>query len=227
VWYDEGMNASIQHHSIDPATLHPKRGLRARLFARAMARGNDEHDRLIEPYKRQLLTDLHGDLLEIGPGSGPNLSFYPPDVHWIGVEPNPYMYPYLRANAAKQGQEIDLRTGYTEALPVEDNSMDVVVSTLVLCSVHDLNASLAEIKRVLRSGGKFVFIEHVAAAPGSGLRQAQNFIRPLWSFFADGCHPNREIGRHLGEAGFAQLEIEHFTVEMPIVKPHIAGYAVK
>jgi SAM-dependent methyltransferase len=221
------MNASIQHHPIDPACLRPKRGLRARLFAKSMAQGNDEHDRLIEPYKRKLLTDLHGELLEIGPGSGPNLSYYPPDVHWTGVEPNPYMHPYLRAAAAQQGRVIDLRTGYTEALPVEDQSMDAVVSTLVLCSVHDLRASLAEIKRVLKPGGKFVFIEHVAAEPGSGLRRMQNFIRPLWSFFADGCHPNREIWRRLEEAGFAQLEIEHFTIDVPIIKPHIAGYAVK
>jgi SAM-dependent methyltransferase len=221
------MNASIQHHPIDPAALRPKRGLRARLFAKAMAQGNDTHDLLIEPYKRKLLTDLHGKLLEIGPGSGPNLTYYPPDVHWTGVEPNPYMHPYLRANAAQQGRVIDLRTGYTEALPIEDQSMDAVVSTLVLCSIHNLPASLAEIRRVLKPGGKFVFIEHVAAEPGSGLRRMQNFVRPLWSLLADGCHPNREIWRRLEEVGFAQLEIEHFTVDVPIVKPHIAGYAVK
>lgn len=221
------MNASIQNHTIDPASLRPKRGLRARLFAKMMSQGEDELDERVAPYKRRLLGDLHGDLLEIGPGSGPNLGYYSPDVHWIGVEPNPYMHTYLRANAAIQGRMIDLRTGYSEALPVESQSMDAVVSTLVLCSVHDLPATLAEIKRVLKPGGRFVFIEHVAAAPGSGLRRVQNMVRPLWSFLADGCQPNREIWRLIEEAGFARLEIEHFTVDVPIAKPHIAGYAVK
>ncbi|MCC6456294.1 MAG: class I SAM-dependent methyltransferase [Caldilineaceae bacterium] len=220
-------NSPNSHHPIDPALLHPKRGLRARLFARMMAQVDDVHGDFIIPYKRRLLGDLHGDLLEIGPGAGPNFAYYAADVHWTGVEPNPYMHPYLRANAATQGRTIDLRTGYTEALPVEDESMDVVVSTLVLCSVYDLDVSLAEVRRVLRPGGKFVFIEHVAATTGSGLRRVQNWLQPLWSFAADGCHPNREIWRYLEEAGFARLELEHFNIDVPVVKPHIAGYAVK
>jgi SAM-dependent methyltransferase len=216
-----------QLKTIDPALLRPKRGLRARLFAKMMARGNDLHDVLIAPYKKRLLADLHGDLLEIGPGAGANFGYYAPDVRWVGVEPNPYMYSYLRATAAEYGHTIDLRTGYTEALPAGDESMDAVVSTLVLCSVRDPKASLAEIRRVLRPGGKFVFIEHVAAPAGSGLRRLQNGIRPLWSYFVDGCHPNRELWRYIEEAGFRQVEIEHFNLDVPIVKPHIAGYAVK
>jgi ubiquinone/menaquinone biosynthesis C-methylase UbiE len=192
-----------------------------------MAQADDVHSAFIAPHKRRLLGDLHGDLLEIGPGAGPNFGYYAADVRWTGVEPNPYMHAYLRANAATQGRKIDLRTGYTEALPVDDESMDVVVSTLVLCSVRDLNASLAEVRRVLRPGGKFVFIEHVAATTGSGLRRVQNWVQPVWSFAADGCHPNREIWRHLEEAGFAQLALEHFDIAVPIVKPHIAGVAVK
>jgi ubiquinone/menaquinone biosynthesis C-methylase UbiE len=223
------MNTNLPntHNPIDPTHLRPKTGLRAQLFAKVMSQSDDVHDALIAPYKRSLLGDLHGDVLEIGPGAGPNLSYYAPDVHWLGVEPNPYMHAYLRTAAATQGRTIDLRTGYTEALPVGDQSMDAVVSTLVLCSVHDLDASLAEIRRVLKPGGKFVFIEHVAAPKGSGLRRVQNWVRPLWSFLADGCQPNREIWRHLEDAGFAHLEIEHFAADVPIVKPHIAGYAVK
>ena len=213
----------IQETPID-SPLPPKRGLRARLFAKAMA-GSDTHDLLIAPYKRRLLADLRGDVLEIGPGAGANFIYFAPDGRWEGVEPNPYMFRYLRA--AAKGRAIDLRTGYTELLPVADQSMDAVVSTLVLCSVRDLEASLAEIRRVLKPGGKYVFIEHVAAPAGSGLRRWQNGVRPLWSFFADGCQPNRELWRYLEDAGFAQLEIEHFSIDMPIVKPHIAGYAVK
>jgi len=216
-----------QNDSANPAHLRPKRGLRAWFFAKVMAQAEGIHDVLIAPYKRHLLADLHGDVLEIGPGGGPNFSYYAPDVRWVGVEPNPYMHPYLRATAAAQGRAIDLRTGYTEALPVVDASMDAVVSTLVLCSVHDLAASLAEIRRVLRPGGKYVFIEHVAAPAHSTLRRWQDGVRPLWGMLADGCHPNRELWRNVEQAGFAQVEIEHFDISVPIVKPHIAGFAVK
>jgi SAM-dependent methyltransferase len=220
-------NQTNQAKTIDPTLLRPKQGLRARLFARAMSQMDTVHDQLIAPYKKRLFADLHGDLLEIGPGSGANFGYYPSDVRWMGVEPNPYMHPYLRATAAEHRLAIDLRTGYTEALPAADESMDTVVSTLVLCSVRDVVASLAEIRRVLKPGGKFLFIEHVAAPQGSGLRRLQNGVRPLWSFFADGCHPNRELWRHIEEAGFGQVEIEHFNVDIPIAKPHIAGFAVK
>ena len=216
-----------QLNHLPESPLPSKRGLRARLFAKAMARVEDRHDALIAPYKRRLLTDLHGDVLEIGPGAGINLAYYAPDVRWIGVEPNPHMYPYLHAAAAAQGRALDLRTSYAEALPAADNSMDAVVSTLVLCSVGNLEQSLAEVRRVLKPGGKYVFIEHVAAPAGSGLRQLQNGVRPLWSFFSDGCHPNREIWRHIEAAGFDDATIEHFNVMLPIVKPHIAGFAIK
>jgi SAM-dependent methyltransferase len=218
---------SIQTNQAGTAPLPPKQGLRAKLFARAMAQSGDIHEELIVPYKRRLLADLRGDVLEVGPGTGPNFAYYAPDVRWVGVEPNPYMVPYLRANADAQRRAIDLRVGYTEALPAEDASMDAVVSTLVLCSVRDLRASLTEIRRVLRPGGRFIFIEHVAAPAGSWLRRWQNWLQPAWSWFADGCHPNREIWRGIESTGFAHVEIEHFSIDVPIARPHIAGYAVK
>ena len=225
------MNTSLQdpnvRHAVDPTLLRPKRGLRAWLFAKTMAQADKVHDVLIAPYKERLLTNLHGDVLEIGPGDGPNFRYFAPDVRWVGVEPNPYMHDYLRATAAAQGRTVDLRIGFTEVLPAADASMDAVVSTLVLCSVGDLQAGLAEIRRVLKPGGKYVFIEHVAAPRGSGARRLQNWVRPLWGALADGCEPNREIWRYLEDAGFSQLEIEHFRINVPIIKPHIAGYAVK
>ena len=220
-------NPLTQDAAADAAAMRPKRGLRAWFFAKVMSQAESVHDALIEPYKRRLLPDLHGDVLEIGPGGGPNFGYYASDVRWVGVEPNPYMHPSLRATAAAQGRAIDLRTGYTEALPVADASMDAVVTTLVLCSVHDLEASMTEVLRVLRPGGKYVFIEHVAAPADSTLRRWQNGIRPLWGLLADGCHPNRELWRTVEEAGFSHTEIEHFNINVPIVKPHMAGFAVK
>lgn len=183
------------------------------------------HDQQVAPFKRQLLADLHGDVLEIGPGGGANFAYFPPDIRWVGVEPNPYMDQYLRVGA--QGRAIELRAGYGEALPAADGSMDAVVATLVLCSVHDIDTTLAEIRRVLKPGGKYIFVEHVAAPAGSGLRRRQEWIQPLWGFFADGCHPDRESWRNLAGAGFSHLEVKHFDISMPIVRPHIAGFAIK
>src|SRR5690349_4799073 len=119
-----------------PPQMPPKRGLRARLFAWAMSDINTSHDQQVAPVKRQLFADLHGDVLEIGPGGGANFAYFGPDIHWVGVEPNPYMDQYLRANA--DGRDIELRSGYSEALPAADESMDAVVATLVLCSVNDI-----------------------------------------------------------------------------------------
>src|SRR3954466_13354951 len=106
------------------AAQPPKRGLRARLFAWVMSDVNSFHDQQVAPIKRQLLADLHGDVLEIGPGGGANFAYLPPDIRWVGVEPNPYMEQYLRANA--HGRAIELRSGYSEALPAADESMDAV-----------------------------------------------------------------------------------------------------
>lgn len=197
-----------------------------RLFAAAMARGGRGHETLVAARKAALLAGLTGDVLEIGPGSGPNLAYYAPTIRWVGVEPNPYMHPYLRRSAARQGLAVELRQGTAEALPVPDQSMDAVVSTLVLCSVHDQAQALAEVRRVLRPGGRFLFLEHVAAPTGSRLRRLQNLVRPLWQTLGDGCHPNRETWAAIQEAGFAQVQIEHFDLPIPLIPGHIAGYAV-
>ncbi len=191
------------------------------------AGGNHTYETMIAPRKAALFGGLAGDVLEIGPGGGPNLRYYAPDVRWIGVEPNPYMHDYLRERATQQGLDVDLRLGMAEALPAADNSMDAVVSTLVLCSVDDQAQVLAEIRRVLKPGGKFLFIEHVAAPRHTGLRRVQNAVRPLWQVLGDGCRPNRETWRAIEQAGFSEVQIDHFAVQMPFVKPHIAGYAVK
>ena len=122
---------------------------------------------------------------------------------------------------------MELRTGSAERLDVEDATADAVVSTLVLCSVADLAAVLKEIRRVLKPGGRFVFIEHVAAPQGTWLRRAQRAFRPLSKTFADGCQPDRETWRAIEAAGFAQVDLEHFRAPAPIISPHIAGVAVK
>ena len=112
-------------------------------------------------------------------------------------------------------------------MPLEADSVDFAVSFLVLCSVDDVAGTLREVRRVLRPGGRFVFIEHVAAPKGTWLRRLQRVVRPLWQRITDGCRPNRETWTHLEEAGFSQLEIEHFRVPVPVVGPHLSGTAIR
>ncbi len=202
-------------------------GWRQRLFAGMLGRAGDAHDRLVAAQKRALLGALHGHVLEIGPGTGVNLRYYAPDIAWTGVEPNPYLHTYVRREAARLGRSVTLLDARAEALPLADGAFDAVVSTLVLCSVRDVSGALAEVWRVLRPGGAFVFVEHVAAPRGTLLRRAQRLIQPVWTLVADGCHPDRETWAAIESAGFAALDLHHFRLPVPIVGPHIAGRATR
>lgn len=197
-----------------------------RCFAWAMHRFSTRYERLMAARKRELLGGLRGTVLEIGPGTGPNLRHYPSGVRWVGVEPNPYMHPYLVREAQRCGVAADVRAGVAERLPLEAESVDAVVATLVLCSVRDPAAVLGEVERVLKPGGCFYFLEHVAASSGSGLRHLQRWCRPWWQCLADGCRPDRETDREL-TAYFTHLEIERFRLPLGLVGPHIAGKALK
>ena len=204
-----------------------ERGLRKRFFAWTLHKFNGRYEEEMAARKRELLGGLTGTVVEIGPGTGPNLRHYANTVRWIGIEPNPYMRVYLKREAERIGVTAELRDGNAGAMECPDGSADAVVSTLVLCSVPDLRGALAEIVRVLKPGGRFVFIEHVAAEPGTRLRKWQHRLRPWFHFLADGCNPDRETRRAIESAGFAEVCIEHFDGPVPIVRPHIAGVAIK
>ncbi|TAK20681.1 MAG: class I SAM-dependent methyltransferase [Chloroflexota bacterium] len=203
----------------------PLRGLIRRVFPILLDRASRRHDAWVADRKARLIGDLAGDVLEIGPGTGANFRHVKPGIRWIGVEPNPHMSPYLKRAAARAGVTLDLRDGTAERLPTPDRSVDAVISTLVLCSVADLPRALAETRRVLRPGGRFVFVEHVGARRGTTERRVQEFVRPFWSYVGDGCHPDRDTAAAIRAAGFAEVEIEEFRIGVPIVGPHIAGWA--
>lgn len=198
-----------------------------RVFAWLMAQGSAGYESAVGDRKQALFANIHGNILEIGPGTGPNLSYYPKDIYWIGIEPNPYMHSYLKKAAEKLGLNIDIRTGTAEQINAEDNSIDTVVSTLVLCSVPNLAATLQEILRVLKPGGRFLFVEHVAAPQETLLRKIQTGIKPIWKLIGDGCNPDRETWVALEKAGFESVDYEHFAAPVPLVSPHIAGVATK
>jgi ubiquinone/menaquinone biosynthesis C-methylase UbiE len=146
-------------------------------------------------------------------------------VRWIGVEPNPFFHDRLRARGERLGIDVDVRAATAEALPVADQSVDAVISTLVLCTVRDPEAALREVRRVLKPGGRFVFLEHVAAPHGTGLRRVQQALSPAWGVFSDGCHADRDTARLIEAAGFADVDLRAFRVPVPIMGPHVAGVA--
>jgi SAM-dependent methyltransferase len=194
-------------------------------FAWGLAHGTSAYERLVAERKRELLGPLRGTVLEIGPGTGTNLAYFAPEVRWLGIEPNPQMERYLLREAERLGRGVEVRDGTVERLDLMDASVDAVVSTLVLCSVPNQARALAEVRRVLRPGGRFVFLEHVAAARGTWLRRVQRVVRPAWRLLGDGCYPDRETWQAIARAGFAEVVLEQFQLPLPIMAPHVAGWA--
>ena len=186
---------------------------------------------LSDPFTRDiripLIQQAQGDVLEIGAGDGGNLPFYTGDVQVTLIEPNPYMIHYLD-NACSRSDNACIKVieGFGEKLPFPDASFDTVITTHVLCSVSDQARVLAEVRRVLRPGGRFLFIEHVAAHPGSGTYRWQRAVNPLWRRVGDGCHLTRDTGAMIEAAGFSRTSVERFDVSGPdLVRSHISGWA--
>jgi ubiquinone/menaquinone biosynthesis C-methylase UbiE len=204
-----------------------RRGVWRSIVAFLAARGAAGYEREVAARKHSLLSGLGGRVLEIGPGAGANLPYFGREVDWIGVEPSLPMQAQLLSRAAAHRVRGRVVTGTSEHLPAADASIDAVVSTLVLCSVSDVAGALAEVRRVLRPGGQFVFIEHVAAPSGTRLRKRQDFWRPLWVRLADGCRPNQDTARLLEQAGFSSVRAEPFEFGKGLLSPHIAGVAIR
>jgi ubiquinone/menaquinone biosynthesis C-methylase UbiE len=177
--------------------------------------------------KRQLLANAHGRVLEIGVGTGLSFLHYPPDVELAGVEPSPHMLKRARRRAAELGRKVELVEAPAEQLPFADDSFDTVVSLTVLCTVRDAQRTLGEIRRVLRPGGRFVFLEHVRSDDAQLARRQDRWERP-WGWIAGGCHPNRRTLETIEAAGFQIRELEHKELtEVPgLVRPNILGIAV-
>ncbi len=181
----------------------------------------------IARYRRRCVGGVRGDVLEIGGGTGANLPFYPKDARLTFLEPNPHMARRLRRRAAELGIGVRVVEERGESMPFADASFDAVVSTLVLCSVSDLPAVVSEARRVLRSGGRFVFYEHVAARGRVG-RAVQGGLNPVWSRLTCGCHLDRDIVAAVGEAGFSSVAAEPFDLRFgtPVALPNVIGEAV-
>ena len=172
-------------------------------------------------WRQQLLADVSGDVLEIGAGTGANFVHYPEEARVVALEPDPFMLKRAEQKLADTGRtNISLRQAPAEALPFPDASFDTLVSTLVLCTVSDPGRALNELRRVLRPGGRLLFIEHVRADGFGGA--VQDGIRPLWGWFGAGCHPNRRTEETLRDAGWdVSIEGRHRVFRfVPMIRGH-------
>lgn len=158
--------------------------------------------------RAQLVPHARGDVLEIGIGSALNLPHYGAEVRSLtGVDPSVELWRIGRRRRPARGFPVRYVAASAEALPLAAASVDTVVSTWTLCSVPDLTAALAELRRVLRPGGRVVFIEH-GRAPEPGVRAWQDRLTPAWRRIAGGCHLNRPIDALLEDAGFRPVALE-------------------
>ena len=155
-------------------------------------------------WRRELVAGAAGRVLEVGCGTGRNLPLYPDAADLVGVDPN----PAALARARRRAPRARLVVGRVESLPFETDAFDTVVTSLVFCSVDDPLRGLAEIRRVLRTGGQLRMLEHVRAR-GRRLAALQDRIAPLWTRLTGGCRPNRDIEHLVQQAGF-RIE-QHWT----------------
>ncbi|KAM4613188.1 thiol S-methyltransferase TMT1A-like [Polymixia lowei] len=170
-------------------------------------------------------------ILEIGCGTGTNFNFYPSGCKVICTDPNPNFQKYLQKSMADNDnlsfESFVVASGEDLGL-IEDESVDAVVTTLVLCSVNNIPQTLQEAYRILRPGGAFYFMEHVVADPSSWTYFFQHVLQPMWYYFGDGCQLTRATWKDLEAARFSELQIKHIEAPLTfLIKPHIMGYAIK
>jgi SAM-dependent methyltransferase len=184
---------------------------------------------LMRSRKQRVFADLPDQIVELGSGVGANFRYLRPGTQVIAVEPNPAMHPRLRARAAGHDIKLELHDVVGEQLDLPDASTDMVVSSLVLCTVRNPARVLAEVQRVLRPGGRYAFVEHVGAKDRPILRRIQRLVRRPWAWTFEGCSCERDLAQVIGSAGFASVVLEEYRIHSPILpfNTHVAGIATK
>lgn len=197
----------------------------AALYDRIMRRGEE---RSMGKRRRELVANARGRTLEIGAGTGANIPHYPDDVQeLILAEPFEPMRRRLERKLNESGRSARTLDASAETIPLEAQSLDTVVSTLVLCTVDFPDRALAEVARVLRPGGQLLFIEHVRSHSPRVARW-QDRLQTPWRHFGAGCRCNRDTLASIAAAGFStEHEDVHWKGVPPIVAPLIIGRAVK
>lgn len=199
-------------------------------FAAIYDRGlKASEDAGLREMRRQVLAEASGRTIDVGAGTGVNIELFPPQVsELVLAEPDPHMAAKLRPKLSASSVEAELIEAPAERLPFEPASFDTVVFTLVLCTVPDPAAALAEAARILRPGGKLLFVEHVRSED-PGLARWQDRLEKPWRFLADGCHCNRDTVAMIEAAPFdlGQVERGRLPKAAPIVRPLVRGSATR
>lgn len=204
-----------------------------RLFASFYDRAlKESEENGLGDMRRALLADARGRVIEIGAGTGVNFDLYGPGVEDLTlIEPDPHMGAKLRERLAGRASDAAspsarLVSAPAEAIPFDDDTFDTAVATLVLCTVPDPDAAIAELSRVLKPGGRLLFIEHVRSDDPARARWQDRLEKP-WRFLADGCYCNRDTEASLTASAFQIEAIDHGKLPkaFPIVRPLISGTA--
>lgn len=188
------------------------------------------YDRYVLPYlidvacgmkalhrQRQKVVPLaHGHVLEIGIGTGLNMRHYDRQkvLQLTGLDPAVHMHHLARKRIQKAGLSVNLLALSANTIPLDDHSIDTIVMTYTLCTIPDPVPALQEMRRVLKPGGKLLFVEH-GLAPDESVRKTQNRVQPIWGPLAGGCHLNRNIPELLTQAGFKTEQLEQMYVPGP------------
>ncbi len=182
-------------------------------------------------WRSELVKHVHGNVLEIGAGTGANILFYPKNgIELTLSEPDKHMRTQLEEKVKDEGLDhVTISSHTIEENHKPDATFDCVVSTLVCCSVPNLASAFSEIKRILKPDGYFIFLEHVGAEKGTRRRRWQNRLTPLWCKISGNCHLNRETEIAFKNAGFTFKEIKRESMRKatPLVRPTIRGIAIK
>jgi len=202
--------------------------LMAAVYDRFM-RGSEEA--CLAQWRAELLRDLSGAVLEVGAGTGVTLPHYPKSIaRLVLCEPDAHMRRKLQKKVDTSAlRNIEISDASLDSLPFKAGEFDAVICSLVLCSVPDQPAALAEIARVLKPGGRLLFLEHVAADGRPERLKWQRRIEPVWKHLMGNCHLTRRTEAAIAAAGFEieRIQRESIRKALPIVRPSIRGLARK
>jgi SAM-dependent methyltransferase len=202
--------------------------MRGRFNARFFTALDSYINWLVRDHKRAVFSGLPAELVEVGPGVGANFRYLPPGCRLTAIEPNPYMHGALQRRAARCGIDVQIRSITGDAIDLDDQSVDAVISSLLLCTVADPGQVVSEIRRILRPGGRYAFLEHAVAPDDTFLRGIQRAVRRPWAWVFEGCSCERDLAAVIRAAGFASVEIDQYRLRSPFVPANtqIAGTAI-